>query len=118
MNAIANCYTKSKPPTALDQVGCSRGAPMGRRNTLDADREHFHGTMSLTVMPMVDYAYDKGGAYWGGPSPKHGWMYRAWYHGHDEDGDVVHIEMFIRALSRRAAKLKVMEEFPNAKFYK
>lgn len=118
MNAAAACYTKSKPPETLSQLSCKYGAPMGRRNTLDADREHFAGTMSLTVIPMVDFAYDRGGAYWGGPTPKTGWMYRAWYDGHDEDGDRVHIEMFIRALSRRAAKLVVLEEFPNARFYK
>lgn len=115
---VTNCYTKSKPPQALDNVGSARGAPMGRRNTMDADREHFHGTLSLTLLPLVDYAYDKGGAYWGSPSATTGWMYRAWYDGHDEVGDVVHIEMFIRALSRRAAKLAVLAEFPKARFYK
>lgn len=118
MNAIASCYTKSKQPEPLSQMNCSRGAPMGRRNIMDADREHFHGTVHLNLMPMVDYAYDKGGAYWGGPTAQTGWMYRAWYYGEDEDGDLVHIEMFIRALNRRAAKLAVLEEFPKARFYK
>jgi hypothetical protein len=118
MNAIASCYTKSKQPEPLSQLSCKFGAPMGRRNTMDADREHFHGTMHLTVVPMIDGDYDRGGAYWGAATPKTGWLYRAWYYGEDEDGDVVHIEMFVRGVTRRAAKLKVLEEFPKARFYK
>lgn len=110
------CYPKSKQPNALSDVGSSRGAPMGRRNILEAPAD-FTGTIHLTLMKMVDYCYDTGGAYWGAPSAKSGWMYRAWYYA-DIGDEVVHIEMFVRGVTRRDAKQQVQAKFPKARFYK
>ncbi|QBJ04498.1 hypothetical protein HOV23_gp075 [Pseudomonas phage Lana] len=110
------CYPKSKTPTKLSDVSCARGAPMGRRNILEAPA-NFTGTLHLNLMKMVDYCYDTGGAYWGAPTSLTGWMYRAWYYA-DVGDEVVHIEMFIRAVTRRAAKQQVLKGFPKARFYK
>lgn len=110
------CYPKSKQPEALSDVGSAWGSSMGRRDITEA-RLYFEGVIHLTLMKMVDFCYDTGGAYWGAPSAKHGWMYRAWYYG-EVAGDLQHIEMFVRGVTRRAAKLKVLERFPKARFYK
>ena len=44
-------------------------------------------------------------------------MYRAWYYA-EVAGEIVHIEMFIRAVSRRAAKQKLQIKFPKARFFR
>lgn len=114
MNSTA--FPKSKVFDPLPEVGSASGSPMGRRDTLEAPRL-FDGTLRLQLLKMVDYCYDDGGAYWGAPSPSNGWMYRAWYYA-EVAGEIVHIEMFIRAVSRRAAKQKVQLKFPKARFFR
>lgn len=52
-----------------ESVGSKYGAPMGR-----PDDTHLEGICSIAKVPLYDGAYDKGGAYWGGPSD----LYCAW----------------------------------------
>lgn len=97
-----------KPP-ALPSGVSSRGAQMGRRdntNEIDLPQKFF-----LYALQWVDGDYDEGGAYWGYTRGTH--IYRAWAPGVDEPQ-----EMFIRAKSRHEAKIKVINEFPLAKFYR
>jgi hypothetical protein len=112
------CYPKSQQPSIMKMRNCSRGAPMGMRDTTDADPD-FTGTIHLNLLKMSPCgAYcAQSGTYWGCATPKTGWMYRAWYYA-DVGDEVVHIEMFIRGITRRDAKLKVLEQFPKARFYK
>ncbi|MDP9145302.1 MAG: hypothetical protein M3N43_11510, partial [Actinomycetota bacterium] len=69
------------------------GASMGRRSDLPSE---FTGKAKLQRVPMVDGAYDPGGAYWGGWSDSTGGMFAAW----DDDGHV----FWHRAKSREQAK--------------
>lgn len=84
---------------------------MGRRNVVEEPDEviRFH----LYRMPMVDGAYDTGGAYWGAGDYRIGWMYHAY-----GEGPEFRNECFVRARSREAAKVAVRSLFPNAKFYR
>lgn len=83
---------------------------MGRPNVLPDDR-WLPCKLRLVRLRMVDYDYDEGGAYWGGPST-HGAMYRAI----GDCGDV-RAEVFVRATTRQEAKARVRERLPNARFY-
>jgi hypothetical protein len=96
----------------LDDVTSRFGAPMGRPDTIPDDRNE-PIKFSLYRMPIVDSAYDSGGAYWGMDSQKFGFMYHAYGDGPRDSG-----EMFIRAPSREEAKKKVIDIFPNAKFFR
>lgn len=117
MNQVLT-YPKSKQPEPLTRRNCSRGAPMGLANIEEA-RPYFGGTVHLALLKMSPCgAYcANSGTYWGCASPKTGWMYRAWYYG-EVAGDLQHIEMFVRGVTRRDAKKKVQERFPKARFYK
>lgn len=102
------------PMPELTQLSCKYGAPMGRRETHDIDRED-PAKFYLQYVPFVDGAYDRGGAYWGCPAN----LYRAyaafeW----DPNEKVLETEMFVRANSRDEAKAKVREEYPNATFFR
>jgi hypothetical protein len=114
--AEAICYPKSQVVGALSKVGSVSGSPMGRRDIIEAPKD-FTGTVHLHLLKMVDYCYDEGGAYWGSPSPTQGWMYRAWYYAEVGD-EIVHVEIFIRAVTRRAAKQKVRLKLPKARFFR
>lgn len=102
------------PMPELCQVNCSRGAPMGRIDQHNWPASEEPAKFFLQAMPMIDGAYDKGGAYWGCGSRETGWMYRA-YSADFEDGVV---EIFLRANSREAAKDLVIQDYPNATFYR
>lgn len=111
----------SEPTPAPSEVNCSRGAPMGRRNIRDIqDPEMFNGTVRLAHLPMTCYGdYDSGGAYWGCGNRETGWMYRAYFFAYNEEAEADdHLDLYIRAVSREAAKAQVLEEFPNARFYR
>lgn len=101
------------PMPALTDVNCSRGAPMGRANSHSTDKL-YAGKFYLRQLPMVDYDYDQGGAYWGCGNPEIGWMYRAYS---DTFQDEV-VELFVRARNREAAKAAVREDYPNAMFFR
>lgn len=89
------------------------GSMMGRNNARPAD---FHTVRKLRLVrvPMSPCgAYDKGGAYWGcsgrGVAP----LWCAW-----GESDTEQAHCFTRAFTRGTAKLNVLCEFPNAKFYR
>jgi hypothetical protein len=69
----------------------------------------------LQRVPMVDCCYDQGGAYWGGPDYQAGMypLYCAWGNGEQEQQI-----MYCRSIDRTAARKSVLEQFPNAKFYR
>ena len=103
---------------ALPEVGSSRGAPMGRFSE-HAEDTQYPGKFNVASLPMVDGAYDKGGAYWGVGSHQHGFMYRAFCLEYDEinERDFL-VDWFFRARDREHAKQLVIERYPNAKFYR
>ena len=92
-----------------DNVSSVRGAPMGRCDWGLAEHREHHMVMYLQRVRFIDGAYDLGGAYWGGyPSEP---LFCAW-------AEDIEARVFVRAKDRRAAKLKVYEHFPNAKFFR
>lgn len=78
--------------------------------------------MRLYRLPFIDVAYDQGGAYWGSPAN----TYRAvtqnkqlWLSNWDgSPQEPRHIETFVRASSRKAAKDLVKIKLPGATFYR
>jgi len=46
----------------ITEVNTSRGAPMGRMNVGDKPKDK---KVFDCAVPMIDGAYDRGGAYWG-----------------------------------------------------
>jgi hypothetical protein len=81
---------------------------MGRSSVIeDADAPI---KFRLYAMPMIDGDYDRGGAYWGSGSLKHGWM----YHAHSDGPN----EMFLRARDRAEARAQVRDTFNQATFYR
>jgi hypothetical protein len=84
-------------------VNCQYGAPMGRasRNALDTSERLY-----LRRVPLNGGGYDRGGAYWGHGLPLFVAM--------DCDGDT----LFLRARSRNAAKASLLEDMPDARFYR
>ena len=86
------------------------GANMGRRDW-SVDRKtpcKFY----LQRVRFVDRVYDLGGAYWGAPAD----LWCAW--DPDPVGCDDQARMFVRAISREAAKAYVLEHYPNARFYR
>jgi hypothetical protein len=84
---------------------------MGRRDTIEEPETEikFH----LYRMPMTDYCYDSGGAYWGAGDHQLGFMYHAY-----GDGPEYVNQIFVRAKTRDDAKAQVKARFPNACFYR
>ena len=101
------------PMPPLDQLNCSRGAPMGRRIICEMLPEEV-GKVFLQYVPFVDDCYDRGGAYWGMPAN----LWRAYAELVHEDGTTDIFEHFLRANSREKAKAQLVEEFPNIRFYR
>lgn len=90
----------------LENLNCSRGAPMGRREY------HAHGmddlTFELEWVPLVDGDYDYGGAYWGSPAD----LYCAVA---ELDGEEL-ARHFIRAEDREDAMAAIRNDYPDAAF--
>ncbi len=105
-----------KAKLVLPQVSCKYGAPMGRMdNKPTEDHPAAMGTkrVHLQRMPLYQSVYDAGGAYWG---CQRGFsMY--WVHT-EPTGEVLGIDLFIRALGREDAKKRVLVDYPQMKFYK
>lgn len=114
------------PMPPLDQLNCSRGAPMGRLNRDELEDEV--GRVFLQRVPFVDGCYDRGGAYWGAPAN----LWRAYAEKEATKdnplnahliypvraGDILVFEQFIRANSREQAKALLLEDFPTISFYR
>ena len=81
-------------------VSSKYGAPMGRHShtfgSFDKGRK-----LHLQRVPLIDGAYDKGGAYWGAPDD----LWCAW-----DDA----VTFYLRAGSRALAK----DKLPGARFYR
>ncbi len=99
----------------LPEVDSSRGAPMGRPSMHVCPDDALHLKFSLERVPLIDGAYDEGGAYWGAPDN----LYHAQCAAHDakfgSEGDI-EIDFFLRADSRAKAKADVRDMYPNATF--
>ena len=89
-------------------VSSAGGAPMGRSNWGMNDHYKRPMMMYLQRVRFVDGDYDLGGAYWGGGGEP---LFCAW-------AEDIEARVFVRAEDRRAAKRKVNEHFPNAKFFR
>jgi hypothetical protein len=88
-----------------------------------SDLNKLEGPMKLHLqyVPFNDGCYDQGGAYWGMPAN----LYVAWvYLDSDIDPDVApeddgcRFDHYVRANSREDAKTQILEEFPEATFYR
>lgn len=84
------------PNDLLDNVSSVRGAPMGRMRI----RDNTKAKVRLFCVRFYDYAYDKGGAYWGMGTP----LYAAIGEGFQE---------FRRAHSRKEMKDWLKKEYPD-----
>ena len=92
----------------MHDVSSRFGAPMRRRSNIPAA---FAGRKTyLRRVPMVDGAYDPGGAYWGAAIGSVPPLWCAWTY--SDDGDL--IVRYFRARDRASAK----EELPGALFYR
>ena len=68
----------------------------------------------LQRLRFVDYCYDLGGAYWGGPAD----LYLALDQSVTDLRGNEGVREFVRAKNRAEAKSKVLEQYPNARFYR
>ena len=91
-----------------DNVSSVRGAPMGRLAWGLIEHRERPMMMYLQRVRFIDGDYDLGGAYWGGGGEP---LFCAWA----EDDEA---RVFVRTKNRTAAKLKIKEYFPNAKFFR
>jgi len=87
-----------------------RGAAVGRPTVQKGDPETFTGKLVLREVPLNDGGYDRNGTYFGLGPPLY------WCAG--GDGDEHDIDYMLRASDREAAKRKVRERYPNARFYR
>lgn len=85
------------------RVNCARGAPMGRHGKA----QDCQGKVSLRRIPLDSGGYDPGGAYWGLGQPLY-WV-------GDESGA---LDDFLRARDRADAKRQILEDWPDARFYR
>jgi hypothetical protein len=91
--------------TFITKVSIKYGAPMGRYtgpNFLDCDA----GKIYLHRVPLDSGGYDQGGAYWGHGEP----LFEAM----DQDSN----GFILRAGSRARAKAIILEDWPEATFYR
>lgn len=86
-------------------VSSRYGAPMGRHTGPDY-LETSAGPLHLQRVRLNSGGYDAGGAYWGLGAPL--WFVQ------DQDGN----SQFLRAGDRAAAKAKIREDWPDARFYR
>lgn len=104
--------TKRTAYPVLPKGYTERGSQMGRADTIEEPDEPIK--FRLYKMPMSSCGcYDSGGAYWGAGRYETGYTYHAYGEGPESLN-----EMFIRAVSRAAAKSAVLREFKHATFYR
>lgn len=83
------------------------GSQMGRRNCIP---DNYAGEkLRMQRLPFIDGCYDHWGAYWGSPAN----IWCAW-----GESETEQIYIFVRADSRGAAKAKVRESLPTARFFR
>lgn len=89
---------------ATRDVNCRYGASMGRRSKYKLDTDA--GKIQLFKIPLDSGGYDRGGAYWGLGAP----LYCAM----DQNADT----HYFRASDRLRAKEIILEDNPDARFYR
>jgi len=96
--------------TQFKPVNSTYGAPMGRHEAKgDPDWPY---RFSLQRVRLNSGGYDDGGAYWGHGAP-------LWYASAvSGDEGVANVEMFFRAKDRTAARAVILDEYPEARFYR
>ncbi len=99
--------TRNKP-RQLPKVSCKYGAPMGMCDILPPDVT-LPIKLHLVKQKWVDGDYLKNGAYFGGGSGDY--IFWAYSDFHDN------VEVYVRCVSRKYARIKVLDILPNAKFY-
>lgn len=102
-----NAWLKERPRS------CKFGAPMGAADWRgDSDYAY---KFNLQRLKFQDGGYTLDGTYWGSPAN----LYLAFCPAHDTpEGEEDAVRMFVRASSWEAAKRLVIEEYPNAMFYR
>lgn len=90
----------------VPQTSNRYGAPMGRRYTERFTLEALGTPLYLRRIRLNSGGYDAGGAYWGLGPPLF----------YVEDG--VGNSRFFRARDRAEAKAKILEDWPDATFYR
>lgn len=105
----------------LEKLDCSRDAPMGRLDILPRANDPWP-RLHLSRLPMVDHDYDQGGAYWSGNECKAGPMYVAYgkFLGvlRTSPDQIEQVQIFVRATSRNEAKMKIVQRYKEARFYR
>ena len=90
----------------LSNGSSSRGAQMGRRDTVSVNAQTIQPKFYLQKLRWVSGDYDQAGAYWGNS----GGTSIYWGQAEVEGEDLIQ-EIFIRAYSRQDAKEQVLESF-------
>ena len=95
------------PHNPTPNVDSRYGAPMGRRSITQGDVLPTDPPLSLRRIRLDRGGYDQGGAYWG--------LGQLLFWCGSDDG---YIDYFFRAKDREAAKAKVREDYPEARFHR
>jgi len=91
-------------------VSCKYGAPLG--DSGERGDPDYPYKFYLQRIRFVDGDYDPAGTYWGGGCGTQPlWGYMA------EDDEAL-VRGFVRAKNRALAKIKINEEYPNARFFR
>ena len=91
-----------------------KGAKMGRPDSItEPIRSLASVKLHMVRLKWVDGDYDQGGAYWGCPG-RGMYVYCAWGKWTD---NFVFMQVFVRAIGRKDAKIAVWEKIPLAKFF-
>jgi len=102
-------YEKNDPKGWLGNP--KYGAALGRSTFFPENPEAFTGKLVLRKIRLNDGGYDRLGTYFGhADSGAHVWWYAA-------VGDEK-VEGCLRALTRKAAREKVLKMYPNARFFR
>lgn len=88
------------------RVDARHGAPMGRHAHANPKLDPSAGPLYLRRIAINKGGYDAGGAYWGLGPPL--------YYVEDQRGN----GHFFRAAFRSSAKLSLLQEWPDATFYR
>ena len=98
-----------------------RGAQMGRPNIIPQcvwENTGYPIRLHLNRLKWVDRDYDAGGSYWGHSDKPAEEAYKDVYCAWGKFGPYfVFVQVFVRALTRKAAKMEVRDRISNATFF-
>lgn len=92
-------------PKKLSNASSKYGAQLGRPNKIS--EPEYPVIFHIEKLGFHDYAYDRGGAYWGAGDP----IFHAWGDGKNEEQ-----EMFVRAKDQKDAEEQILKQFPKSGF--